>query len=231
MTDAMVNSRSSPWWYRSRALIFGFVYALGFSGAALYDALTNRRYVPLVQTTHTQVLAVMLVAACLALRVWGSAYLSSRTVWSANSVTGTLVTGGPFAYTRNPLYLGNVLMALGIGASAPAAAWAFINIAQMVFIGMLIRWEERGMRTRYGESFDAYCAHVPQLFPVLAPAAVSTVRPSLYEGLRAEVLTAALLAGSIAVAASQTWGWTVFFVLYTFGIITQITFTRKHVNA
>lgn len=209
----------------------GLIYFAGFFGTALYSSLMNVRYVPVVEVLPwAAALAVELVAAAWALRVWGSSYLTSATVWSANSRTGSLVTGGPFSYTRNPLYLGNVLMALGIGAFAPAAGWVFINLAQMAFIVMLIHWEERGMRERYGDAFSAYCAYVPQFFPRLTRGAVSHLRPLLQEGFRAEIFTGAILAGTIAIAVDRTYGWAVFAVLYVFGITTQTVLARARAS-
>jgi protein-S-isoprenylcysteine O-methyltransferase Ste14 len=143
----------SPWWYRKRALVFGAIYLTGFLPIVSYDSIAHElRIVPV---------AVFLTLVGCVVRVWGSRYLRER---------NSFVTAGPFAYTRNPLYLGNVLLALGFGLFAPAGGWAFINIADMAFVVMLIRWEERGMRARYGERFDSYCARVPQLFPRLTPA-------------------------------------------------------------
>jgi protein-S-isoprenylcysteine O-methyltransferase Ste14 len=221
----------SPWWYRRRALVMGLIYLAGFFGAALYSVIANTPYLPAVAGIPWAVpVAVTLVALAWALRVWGSSYLTSATVWSANSRTGSLVTGGPFAYTRNPLYLGNVLMALGIGAFAPAFGWVFINLAQMAFIVMLIRWEERGMRERYGDAFNAYCAYVPQLFPRFTRGAVSSLRSSLQEGLRAEIFTGAILAGTIAIAVDRTSGWAIFAVLYIFGIATQTVLARRRAS-
>lgn len=225
----MQNSIPSPWWYRQRALVIGVIYLSGFLGGNLYDG-AGTRYVSAAQTLHALPLVLELVAACWALRVWGSSYLTSATVWSANSTTDALVTGGPFAYTRNPLYLGNVLLALGIGALAPVWGWLFINIANMAFTVMLIRLEERGMRERYGEQFEAYCAHVPRHFPRLTPGAYPNAQPSLREGLRAEIFTAALAAGTVAVVADPVHGWIAFAVLYAFGITTQTVLARRRAS-
>jgi protein-S-isoprenylcysteine O-methyltransferase Ste14 len=227
----MNDSTLSPWWYRKRPLVFGLIYLAGFWAPGVYDALTQTRYVSVLHVLRVEPLAVVLVAACWALRVWGSGYLTSATVWNANSLTGTLVTGGPFAYCRNPLYLGNVLMALGIGAFAPPFGWLFINIANMAFVVMLIRWEERGMRERYGRAFDEYCANVPQLFPRLTPGAFSDAKASLREGLRAEIFTGALLAGTIAIVVDPLYGWAVFAALYLAGITTQSLLARKRAGA
>lgn len=217
----------SPWWYRKRALVIGAIYLAGFWLGAFYDAMIKRPYDSFAQDLHCGIAVVAIMAVCWLVRVWGSSYLRSFTVWSANSRTDALVTDGPFAYTRNPLYLGNVLMAFGLGMLAPPPGWVFINIANMAFTVMLIRWEERGMKERYGGRFAAYCARVPQLFPRFTAAAGEPAAASPAEGLLAEIFTAAILAGSIAVVASPVYGWTIFFILYLLGITAQMLLARR----
>jgi len=199
----METIMESPWWYRKRALVFGAIYLAGFWAAAFYDAMSGREYASAAHELHADAAVVVLMVACWALRIWGSSYLLSGTVWSPNSRTDSFVTAGPFAYSRNPLYLGNVLMALGVGMLAPAPGWLLINVLNMAFIVLLIRWEERGMRSRYGERFADYCACVPQLFPRLTPGVHSAGDASLREGLRAEIFTGTILAGAIAVVAHK----------------------------
>jgi protein-S-isoprenylcysteine O-methyltransferase Ste14 len=72
-----------------------------------------------------------------------------------------LVTAGPFQLTRNPMYLGLVIVALGIafwvGAwpmfLAPIATFATANWVHIPF-------EEQNMRRQFGEEFAAYCGRV-----------------------------------------------------------------------
>jgi protein-S-isoprenylcysteine O-methyltransferase Ste14 len=72
-----------------------------------------------------------------------------------------LVTSGPFRLTRNPMYLGLVIAALGIafwiGAwpmfLAPIATFATANWVHIPF-------EEQNMRRQFGEEFAAYCGRV-----------------------------------------------------------------------
>lgn len=217
---------NSPWWYRKRALVIGAIYLLGF--------VPYSPHVSVARALGSAGLAavVLLTFACWLLRVWGSSYLQCSTVWNADSLSDKLVTAGPFSYTRNPLYLGNVLMALGLGGLAPAPGWVFINIANMAFTVMLIRWEERGMRERYGQRFFEYCAQVPQLFPRFAPASAAHGSPSLAQGLRAEIFIGALLAGTVAVVATPLYyGWLAFGLLYLFGITAQTLLARNSAAA
>ncbi len=217
----------SPWWYRKRALVFGAIYIAGFWGAALYDASMKRPDVSAAHRLHADAAVIVLLAACWALRIWGSSYLHSNTVWSPDSRNDTFVTAGPFAYSRNPLYLGNVLMALGFGMLAPALGWLAINIVNMAFVVLLIRWEERGMRERYGERFAEYCARVPQLFPRMARASQASGDPSVREGFRTEIFTGTILAGAVAIVINPMYGWYAFMLLYVLGISTQTVLARS----
>ena len=76
-----------------------------------------------------------------------------------------LTTTGPYAYTRNPLYLGSLLMGLGF-AVASRSLWV---LALLVLLGIAIYWplvraEERYLRANFA-GFDEYARRVPRLLP------------------------------------------------------------------
>jgi protein-S-isoprenylcysteine O-methyltransferase Ste14 len=76
-----------------------------------------------------------------------------------------LTTTGPYAYTRNPLYLGSLIMALGF--TLASRSWIIGAIAAAMLVGIyvpVIRSEERFLRERFPE-FDGYCRDVPRLLP------------------------------------------------------------------
>jgi hypothetical protein len=77
-----------------------------------------------------------------------------------------LATGGPYAYTRNPLYLGSSLLAIGF-AWAGHAWWAgLVVIAYFaVFYYAVIRAEEEDLRKLFGPAYEAYTTQVPLFFP------------------------------------------------------------------
>jgi protein-S-isoprenylcysteine O-methyltransferase Ste14 len=56
-----------------------------------------------------------------------------------------LVADGPYRHVRNPLYLGNVLQAFGIGLMASRLGFAFLTIANTIFMIRLILREEAGL--------------------------------------------------------------------------------------
>jgi protein-S-isoprenylcysteine O-methyltransferase Ste14 len=76
-----------------------------------------------------------------------------------------LATTGPYAYTRNPLYLGSLL--IGVGFAIAARSW-WIGLALLVMFFAIyvpvIRGEEKFLRERFPE-FDEYAHHVPRMLP------------------------------------------------------------------
>ena len=80
-----------------------------------------------------------------------------------------LATAGPYAYTRNPLYLGSLVLALGFVIASRNWIIAVITIVLLLAIYLpVIRGEEDFLRSRFPEFAD-YAHHVPRLFPRLTP--------------------------------------------------------------
>jgi protein-S-isoprenylcysteine O-methyltransferase Ste14 len=77
-----------------------------------------------------------------------------------------LATAGPYARTRNPLYLGSAFLAAGF-AIAGHSWWAggLIVIYFVVFYYAVMRNEEEDLRTRFGTVFDEYASKVPLFLP------------------------------------------------------------------
>jgi protein-S-isoprenylcysteine O-methyltransferase Ste14 len=111
----------------------------------------------------------LLVFFSAALRTWGAAYLHTEVVHDTGQHSETLVADGPFRYTRNPLYLGNLPMAAGIGVFASRLGWLFLIVANWVFVYRLIFREEEALRQSQGEPFLAYYRAVPRFWPSLTP--------------------------------------------------------------
>jgi protein-S-isoprenylcysteine O-methyltransferase Ste14 len=80
-----------------------------------------------------------------------------------------LATTGPYAYTRNPLYLGSLILALGFALAA--RSWWIAAVLVIMFFAIylpVIRGEEVFLRGRFPE-FDDYARQVPRLLPRLTP--------------------------------------------------------------
>jgi protein-S-isoprenylcysteine O-methyltransferase Ste14 len=76
-----------------------------------------------------------------------------------------LVTGGLFSHCRNPLYVGNYLILVGLGVASCSAVFLFAVLPLMALAyWAIIAAEENFLRNKFGETFDAYCARVSRIF-------------------------------------------------------------------
>jgi protein-S-isoprenylcysteine O-methyltransferase Ste14 len=97
--------------------------------------------------------------------VWLRGYASGYVKKNAE-----LAVSGPYAHTRNPLYLGSILIAFGF-AGAARSVWIFLALAILfaLIYAPTIRSEEEFLRENFSD-FDEYTRRVPRLFPRLTPA-------------------------------------------------------------
>jgi protein-S-isoprenylcysteine O-methyltransferase Ste14 len=76
-----------------------------------------------------------------------------------------LTTTGPYAYSRNPLYLGSIVIAIGFAVASLSVWVAVIIVALFVAIYVpVIRGEEAFLRSKFA-NYDEYATRVPRLFP------------------------------------------------------------------
>lgn len=122
---------------------------LGFAFAVVY--------VWLARPTKCSILIGAIIALVgLAIRALASGHVQKNEV---------LATTGPYAYTRNPLYLGSIVMAGGFLVAA--RNWWIALIALVILFAIylpVIRSEEAFLRSRFSE-YDEYSRRVPRLFP------------------------------------------------------------------
>lgn len=85
-----------------------------------------------------------------------------------------LATSGPYAYTRNPLYLGSLLIGTGLAIAGGLWWLALLFVCFFVFVyGPVMRREEAGLREIYGAKYETYAAAVPLFLPYRKPAAAT----------------------------------------------------------
>jgi protein-S-isoprenylcysteine O-methyltransferase Ste14 len=118
--------------------------------------------VVLARPTLATVAAGMAIAAVgEAIRVWASGHIEK---------TLRLATGGPYAHSRNPLYVGSALLALGVAvASASLLVVAAVVVYFAVFYPAVIREEAAFLAARFPEEYAAWAREVPVFLPRLAP--------------------------------------------------------------
>lgn len=79
-----------------------------------------------------------------------------------------LVTTGIFAHCRNPLYVGNILMLLGVGILANSLIYLVFVMPVFIFIYQaIVLAEEKFLRGKFGAAFEDYCKRVNRWFPSL----------------------------------------------------------------
>ncbi|MDQ6438235.1 isoprenylcysteine carboxylmethyltransferase family protein [Mesorhizobium sp. LHD-90] len=85
----------------------------------------------------------------------------ANTTIKPNRVSDHLVTSGPFSFTRNPIYLGNAMITLGIGLIVGSVWFLFAGlIAAFVTQKLTIEPEERHLSARFGKKYRDYAARV-----------------------------------------------------------------------
>jgi protein-S-isoprenylcysteine O-methyltransferase Ste14 len=126
---------------------------LGFACAALFFVFARPQ-------AMTLIVGAAVAVPGLALRAWAAGHLRKN---------DALATTGPYAYTRNPLYLGSFL--IGVGFTIATGRW-FLGIAfAALFLGIYVpvmRVESRTLATLFGESYQRYTRAVPLFLPRLA---------------------------------------------------------------
>lgn len=101
------------------------------------------------------------------MRAYAAGYLHKQEV---------LTVAGPYAYTRNPLYLGSAFLALGAGIAT--RSWISAGILLVYFAAVysvVMRREEGELLAQHGATFQAYAAAVPLFLPRLPAAKIPGV--------------------------------------------------------
>jgi protein-S-isoprenylcysteine O-methyltransferase Ste14 len=122
---------------------------LGFAFAAAYLYLAR-------PTIATLITGALIAAVGVYLRAVASGQLRKNE---------ELATAGPYSYTRNPLYLGSILIGIGFAvASRNIWVWILLGCMFVLIYSPVIREEETFLRSTFPE-FAAYAATVPRLWP------------------------------------------------------------------
>jgi protein-S-isoprenylcysteine O-methyltransferase Ste14 len=188
---------ATSWEFENRALALGVLFSVAFmlsafdpqnATVALAHALSHQLQADGDRRARTLfALAAVVVSTAALTRTWASAYLKSDVVYASALKTSSLVADGPYRHTRNPLYLGNVLMAVGMGAMASRIGFVVLVGGMIVFSYRLIWREEAELLRSQGEPYAAFLARVPRLMPAVRPRVPAAGRrPDWAAGFRAE---------------------------------------------
>jgi protein-S-isoprenylcysteine O-methyltransferase Ste14 len=138
----------------SRSALQRWRVPLGFATAALFVAFSRPSWRSLAA-------GVPLAVCGAAVRAWASGHLRKN---------AELATGGPYAHTRNPLYFGSFVMALGC-AVAGGSGWLGLLLVGL-FLAVyapVMRAEAAHVAQLFGEDYGRYAAEVPLFVPRLTP--------------------------------------------------------------
>lgn len=123
-------------------------------------------------STTSLCLGLVLAVAGESIRFWSIGYSRGHT--RGLEVTAPfLATGGPYAMTRNPLYLGNVLNSLGVAVAAVGqmklrgalTVLAFASGSLGLVYGNIVPLEEAYLGLTFGAEYERYCSEVPRFLP------------------------------------------------------------------
>jgi protein-S-isoprenylcysteine O-methyltransferase Ste14 len=108
-------------------------------------------------------LAVLFGGTGVGLAIWGERMFAAAgtDIMPASTTNKRLVTGGPFRFTRNPMYLGMVLVSLGIGLYAGTAPFFVVPILMFLLCNFVfIPFEEAKMQRQFGNQYTDYLHRV-----------------------------------------------------------------------
>ena len=158
MTQQPINSQPSDWITRWQRIARRIRVPLGFLTAGFYLFDLWRR----APQPAAVAWSLALVLPGLWLRGYAAGYVKKNR---------ELTVTGPYAHTRNPLYLGSMLIAAGFALALLSWPIALLLAGGFAVIYIpVIASEERFLRGAFPE-FDAYCHRVPRLIPRLTPTA------------------------------------------------------------
>lgn len=101
-------------------------------------------------------------------RFWGVSYAGSETRTTGKPGASNLVTQGPFAYVRNPLYIGNIFMYFGVSLMSFSLVPYLQILSILYFIFQyyfIILEEEKELKVIFGEKYSHYSENVNRFLP------------------------------------------------------------------
>ena len=129
---------------------------LGFLCAALFLLLARPR-------PATLIIGGAVALGGLLLRAWSAGHIRKN---------DRLATSGPYAHTRNPLYLGSFIMGFGFTLAAGSWWWLLGALFVALFLGIylpVMRVEAQTLAGLFGTDYEQYARSVPLFLPRLTP--------------------------------------------------------------
>ena len=126
------------------------------------------------------------------IRIWAVGYFGSVSRATSQFVDASLITQGPYSYLRNPLYIGNIIIYLGLGIMS-LSFFPYLQLIAIVYFSFqyycIVISEEEYLSNKYNGLYDIYRKKVKRFFPRknLLPFEISSTLPfNFYAGLKSE---------------------------------------------
>jgi protein-S-isoprenylcysteine O-methyltransferase Ste14 len=151
---------------KKRLKVKGVIIFLAFVGVIVFPRLFLRAAQEESKDTAIEVAGIAVILLGQLLRISARGYKSEH---SANGKF--LIQDGPYSLVRNPMYLGILL--IGVGILTILFKWWVTFLFLAVFLGfylVLIFKEERQLLVLFGRQYEEYCRQVPRIFPRLMAA-------------------------------------------------------------
>ncbi|HEY8580712.1 MAG TPA: isoprenylcysteine carboxylmethyltransferase family protein [Beijerinckiaceae bacterium] len=156
MNDHLQRPNEIPW--------PPLVYVGAFFVAAVLQKIMPIDFVDRWLALVPDAFGYVVVAAGLALDGWAMQRLwVADTAIMPTSAADALVTDGPYAHTRNPIYIGNTVVLAGV-ALGLAWTWLLLVLPPVLFLvqALAVLPEEEHLAARFDSEWRAYAARVPR---------------------------------------------------------------------
>ena len=134
------------------------VLIVGFSLAYLGTIVDSGLGIPRFSSTFARMAGLLLVALGFLLRVWAAYHFYAHRMRVISlEPQSTLITTGPYRFTRNPLYLGgNVFLFFGAGLILGSPTALVATLLHIPLVDLFIRREESQLERAFGEEWRTY---------------------------------------------------------------------------
>lgn len=141
-------------------------------------------------------IGLMLLGQCI--RLWGISHMGPD-ARSSTAVVRKLIYTGPYELSRNPLYIGNIIIFIGLATASGGPLFAVqVGALFVAYFNLIVRFEEDFLERRLGEIYRSYRNRVPRWLGESAPVHAATPKRAIEDRaqitLRAERTTMVLIA-------------------------------------
>jgi protein-S-isoprenylcysteine O-methyltransferase Ste14 len=172
----------------------------------------------------------LIVFLAASVRTWAEAYLHSTIVHDSELHASSVVADGPYRHLRNPLYLGTIMLSIGMGLLASRSGFVVLVAGMIFFNYRLILREEGNLLQSQGETYRRYFAAVPRLLPSLRPRLpASGAKPNWRDAFSSEIF---MWGPAVAMAVFTLTGrlayfWIIFGIGFTIYFLQDFLRSRK----